>query len=58
MHSQPKDITQKKRGHELRSNVNLQGPLNQKGVKQMGAKQELLVSEELYRKNVRSMKLL
>jgi len=39
--SQPKDIKLKMGGHKLRSDVNWQGSLKQKGVKQIGIKQSL-----------------
>jgi hypothetical protein len=43
VHSQPKGVEPKLRGHTLRSGVNLQGTLKPKGVKQMSVKQGLPV---------------
>jgi hypothetical protein len=41
--NQPKGIQLKMRGHKLRSGVNWHGVLKQKGLKQTGIKQDLVV---------------
>jgi hypothetical protein len=41
--SQPKGVKQNTRKHKLRRGVNWQGQLKQKGVRQMGVKQGLVV---------------
>jgi hypothetical protein len=50
--NQPKSVKLKVRGHKLRSGVNWQGALKQKGIKHAGIKQGLGVLQILYIINV------